>query len=559
MGIQDAFRYVPAYPTARTRHHDAFLLTGGLLTGLFVFIPMFALTVRWLDVPLPMPTLLGVVAVLGVYTVVTVLIRRIVIGSFVALLVLSTFGANVPLPGLERAYAGALGPQLWLFEPALVIGLGIAAIQRWDRDVTFTYTHALFAAFIVWSALAAVFGAGTHPIAAWYFTLHLLLGFVVFALVTAAIQRGVLDLLLTVTIVGLSALAHAAISVVWLLHGAVPKLTRLGGGGQFWYKGNGVITVGPVSITGGPFLTGFTGNASALSALLLFIAPVLVCYALLAPGRSRSQRVLASSGAVALFAFINLTMKDSARGAAFITLLVIVGVVGYVAYRSRTHTQGHRTDIRTRLTNTAVTLGLSVVVLLYPSSESGSTVYTPSQPGDTPSANEVNSGRSAEQVASRLAELQVPLFDISTLGVRARQYLAAFDVSVRHPVFGLGGGQFPYIAALYGLPDARAAGVDVGNAIHNAYLAVLVGTGFPGLVLFVATLMSVLLGCWRLVQRRTVARWLGFGLACGLLGYLALIFWNVLLVSIPGFIPFWILAGAIVGTTVSSYDGREQE
>ena len=135
-----------------------------------------------------------------------------------------------------------------------------------------------------------------------------------------------------------------------------------------------------------------------------------------------------------------------------------------------------------------------------------------------------------------------------SLDFRVRQYAASLDATASDPLFGLGGANFPYVAARYGLPEARAAGITAGHSVHNAYLAVLVGTGVPGFLLYVTALMTVLWAGVDLVRRGAEAWWLVVGLLCGFVGYLSYAFWDVLLVTVVGTFPFWALAGALCGS-----------
>ena len=285
-------------------------LTAGLLVGLVAVVPGFAHLVARVGLAVPLPLLVGVAVILGAYAVAVVVLRRVVTGTFVALLVLTTFAANVPLTGTAEQFPGALGPSVWLFEPALAIALGIAAIRRWDRDVSLTPTHYALGAFVGWCLLAAVFGAGPRTDVALYFALHVALGFATFALVAAAVQRGVLDLGDVVTVVGMAALAQAAFAAVQLLNQGSFGLTYLGEVGRT----SGVtVSVLSVRFSTGVYLSGFTGNSAALVSLALLVVPVVFLYAVFARS-GRGARALAATIAIGLFVVVRLTLKDAGRG-----------------------------------------------------------------------------------------------------------------------------------------------------------------------------------------------------------------------------------------------------
>src|SRR5262249_9748903 len=74
------------------------------------------------------------------------------------------------------------------------------------------------------------------------------------------------------------------------------------------------------------------------------------------------------------------------------------------------------------------------------------------------------------------------------LNGRMDVWSSAIDVFLENPIFGVGGGSFT--AAVYG-------GRATAAAAPNVFLGVLVEKGLPGLLLFVAILLSL----WRLAFR----------------------------------------------------------
>lgn len=504
----------------------ALLLAAGLLGGLVALVPGFTLLATWAGLPIPLPSLVGVVVVLGAYVVAVLAVRRVVLGTVVALLVLTTFAANVPLTGTAGQLPGALGPSVWLFEPALAVALGIAAVQRWDRDVSLTPTHYALGAFLGWSLLAAVFGAGPRPDVALYFALHVALGFATFALVAAAVQREVLGLRGVVTVVGMAALAQAVFAVVQLLNQGSFGLTYLGEIGRM----SGVtVSVLSVRFSTGVYLSGFTGGSAALVALALLVAPIAFLYAVFA-GSGRGVRALAAAIAVGLFAVVRLTLKDAGHGGAAVVVLALIAALGLRAWLE-VRTDGNTGTVGRRSVTAALASVASVVVLMVPMSTGGGGDGDGGGGGGGGGGNGGGGG-----------------FDSASLDFRVQQYAASLDAAASDPLFGLGGANFPYVAARYGLPEARVPGVTAGNAVHNVYLAVLVGTGLPGFLLYVTALVTVLWAGVDLVRRDAEAWWLVVGLLCGFVGYLSYAFWDVLLVTVAGTFPFWALAGALCGS-----------
>lgn len=567
-------RQFPAYPTGWSGDKDALILAATLLIGLVGFVPAFALSVQGLAIGLPLPSLLGVGIVLVAYAAIVALIRRPVVGTLSALVVFSTFAANVPLSSSAGRMPGTPGVNLWLFEIPLLIGLGIATIQRWHHDVTLTRTHALFAGFVGWAFLAALFGAGPRPVAAVTFAFHFLTALAAFTFVAAAIERNVLELRTVVALVSVATLAHALFALVQLFHGGSFGLTRLGETDRFSPV---YITVGSVRLTGGIHLSGFTGGTNALAALVLLVAPVALTYVLLASTRTRSRAIVATA-ALGLFALITLIAKDASRGAALVAVgVALVASLAVVIHRVRFWSGSavsilRLTGVKRRLIAGGFIIVASFTILLQPSSQSGWAARVPTG-NDTGSTNGASGGGRNDTTAvtnatstpsggdasaptppdiSALEGIDVPLFGLQTLGVRARQYLSAIDIATRYPLFGLGGANFPYLAVeQYGLqPAARFSSRLVSNAIHNAYFAVLVGTGVPGLVLFCATLVAVAWTCVGLIRGCIIETWLVLGLMCAIIAYAAYIFWTVAFVTVAGSIPFWMIAGGIVGARV---------
>ena len=496
------------------------LLTTGLLAGLVAVVPGFTLLAARINLPVPSPSLVGVAVVLGAYAVAVVVLRRVVIGTFVALLVLTTFAANVPLTGTAGQLPGALGPNVWLFEPALAVALGIAAVQRWDRDVSLTPTHYALGAFLGWCLLAAVFGAGPRPDVALYFALHVALGFATFALVAAAVQRGVLHLRDVVTVVGMATLAQAAFAVVQLLNQESFGLTYLGEVGRT----SGVtVSVLSVRFSTGVYLSGFTGSSAALVSLALLVAPVAFLYAVFERS-GLGARALAATISVGLFAVVRLTLKDAGHGGAAVVVLALVAALGLRAWLGP-RADGDGSAVGRGSVTAALAFVVSVAVLMIPISAEG---------GDGGGGSSGGGGGGG--------------IDSVSIDFRVQQYAASLDATASNPLFGLGGANFPYVAARYGLPEARAADITAGHTVHNAYLAVLVGTGVPGFLLYAAALATVLWAGVDLVRRGAEAWWLVVGLLCGFVGYLAYIFWDVLLVTVAGTFPFWALAGGLCGS-----------
>lgn len=524
---------------------DAVLLAIALAGALVGIVPAVALIARRLTLPIPLPAMLATGFVLAAYATAVVLLRRPLVGVVSALVILSTFSANVPL---SAGIPGVPAAGIWLFEIPLYAGLAIAAYQRWDRDLSFTRTHYAFAVFVGWAFLAAVVGAGPRLDAGLLFALHFFMMFAVFAFIAAAVRREVLSLQTVVVLFIIAVLAQLAFVIAQLIHGVPFGLSRLG---EVERVPDHFISIAGFRFRTGVYLSGLTGGAHQMAALSVLAAPIAALYAILGQ-REMRIRVAAGIVAVALFAFIRLTMKDAARGAGLVVLVAVVASVGVSLWR-----QSVPRRAVTRRLGACVPIGAAAIgALLYPSERFGTGVYIPdgsSVEGGASTGGETGGGSiespSATPDLTAIKDLHIPFFNLQTLGVRAKQYLAAFDAFTHYPIFGLGGGNFPFIAVSdYGLHRAARWSRPVGFGIHNGYLAVLVGTGLPGFLLFCGTIVGILWAAVGLIRRQAVPVWIGYGLCAGFLGYAAFLFWDVTLATPTGSMPFFILAGAVVGT-----------
>ena len=135
-------------PISRFQHTA--LLTGLLVVGLYFAVPTLAGVGRLVGVPILISLLAGLAAVGGLYGLFIVAVGRFRLGVFIALLVLSTTAANLPLTATAGNYPGNLGPQLWLVQVPLVVLVGLYVLESIDtstRSVSegFSLTHAEYA------------------------------------------------------------------------------------------------------------------------------------------------------------------------------------------------------------------------------------------------------------------------------------------------------------------------------------------------------------------------------------------------------------------------------
>lgn len=558
---------LPSRRTGQSAHADALILTSVLAVALVVFVPVFTMFINWLLLPLPLPALVTTAGILTGYIAIIALIRRPIVGTLAALCVLSTFAADVPLGIISEGMRGTSDTSVWLFELPLIAGLGIAAFERWDRNTTFSRIHWLFIGFVAWAFLAALFGAGPRPLVAATYAFHFFVGFVVFAFVAAALVRGVFDLRTIVGMITITVGAQALFALVQVVHGRPFGFSRLGETGRLLFR---TVTFGPLELIGGVYFSGFAGATHALIALCLLVSPLTLAYAIFSQGH-RIARAATGVATIGLFVLVVLSTKSSARGAALLTLIAIIGLGAWTVWRD----VSAFTNVRRRLVAAAFAIGASLVILVSPSQRSGGQLNVPDRTSAADNSasgtGSVNAGGASSGVGDSGAQeasstgstllksiegAQIPLFDLGSLGIRAQQYITAIDVALTYPLFGLGGANFPHVGVTwYGLRPAQGATGPISNPVHNAYLSALASTGIPGFVLLCATLAAIVWAALSLVRHQTVELWVGVGVVCALLAYLAFIFWDITFISsIPGTIPFWILAGAVVGTRQRQYE-----
>lgn len=147
--------------------------------------------------------------------------------------------------------------------------------------------------------------------------------------------------------------------------------------------------------------------------------------------------------------------------------------------------------------------------------------------------------------AAAAGEEQVLFVRTDNLEVRLRQYEAAIDLAGRFPLFGVGGGWNHFIV--------------LGTEVHNLFLANLAATGIPG---FLALVTSVAATTWvgltRLAESPADERWLWVGVLGGMAAFYAYSFWVVAHRWEPLNAVYWVLAGVVIGASApveASSDG----
>lgn len=496
-------RYVGRFQFVETGYapeRDALALGGGLAAGLALVVPVLSLTT-------PVPTLAWVALLAGVYGVVAAVIGRVTVGVYAATLVTMTFAANVPLASGEYLLSMTrdLGPNVWLVHLPLLALLALLGLRDSDRFRRVTRAEALLAAFVGWVVVAALVTRPVRVDAALYFALFVLWGGLIFAAVRRSHDVLPVTPHTTLGVLAVTVLFKSCFALAESVNGESFGLTRLGELTSEFAVTIAALPLGGVTLSVGTYVSGFSGMSFILASLAVFVVPFVVARTL---ERSATSRVLGAASAFVVVLALRLSGTDAGRGAA---LLALACFVGWTLVRWRS---GDRSLDARRLSLLFVVALVCVGVVLLPSTQSGAA-------GDVSTTVPGGSSGGGSTAATDTGEISVPLFDLSNLGVRLTQYAAGISLFLRNPLFGIGGANFPYYAASFGIPDQLP--------IHNVYLTLLAETGVVGFLLYVGFLLTVLRrGVRSLLAEATDARVRAAALA-GIVGYLGFMFWDYLL------------------------------
>lgn len=549
------FDRVHLIDTNLSRTHETFALATLLAFGLAAAAPLIGWALVAVGISQTPALLIGVVLVGATYGLVALVIGRVVGGLAIALLVTSTFAANVPLAGSPTALPGNIGPQVWLFEiPLLLLFLLLAASGAYSRD-SFSRIEYVLGGFVVWSLLSALLGSPPRPAAALWFVVYAFILWLALSVLTRCMREDVLSLRGALGVFVVAVCAHAAFATAQFLHRGPFGLTVLGETDRFSWTTE--IVLGPLGTWPiGTSISGLAGGSSTLSILLVLAIPLALGFTFAA--RRRGRRLWVGGLAVALWlaVILRLTAKDASHAAAIIALTVFVAGIVWTTRRRNWGTDGLGWR---RVATTAVIVLCASAVILSPSvivpettvgapadvsADSAASPVTSTDTAATGTENTKTSGSKAanDKSAQKKTTQSSSVFDTGSLSIRLKQYVAAVEIVLDHPLFGIGGANFPAVTTEYGLPKHLPLGGTF--VLHSVYLAPLAETGIPGFLFYSVAVALVGWAGWRLLSERPTA--LTVGLCAALVGYAAAAFWvsNLRFMNV---LPFWLLAGAVVG------------
>ncbi|MFC4407869.1 O-antigen ligase family protein [Haloarchaeobius iranensis] len=544
-----------------------------LVTGLVGVVPAVTVALAGGVASKLIVMLITLLTVGIVYLAVAYVLDALRIGTYVAMFVLSTFAANVPLAGDQyfRFIPGSLGPQVWLVQaPLLLLVLWLAYDGAFTRD-SITRIELTFAAFVTWSVFSALLGSGPRTDIALYFSWLQFQAFVLFMVVRRGVEREEITLPTTVLTYAIAIVGHVAFSVAQLWTQKPIGVSYLGES----------IAWNPVSyplldVSNRVIVSGLTGHGYVLVGLVLLSFPGMLWIAAYMGGRYGSMSLI---GAVAAAVILRLTTSDAGRGA-FLILLVSLAVGILLIFKhgngdqifelenSRTMVAKHR--------NQAALYALSFVVtvtsILFPSNKSNTAIEDVSNVGSNPTTSPAENTQGpppsgSENVSTNGSnpttspaentqgpplsgtteyggDLSVPFFNLKNLGFRFQQYVVGLDIFRRNPMFGIGGGNYPHVAREYGVQNKLH--IPIPHALHNIYIMLLAETGLPGFLLYFLTVALVCHSGLRSIIDGN-RPYLHLSVLAGLVAYLSFAFFAHPLDKLTALFPFWAFAAALVG------------
>jgi hypothetical protein len=515
-----------------------------------VIAPITDVVISTLGLPIPRPLLLTVGIVWLIYVTLLVLLGRIVDGMFVGLLVASTFSADIPLTEMAHTFSGhSVATALMFHGPLLGLLGGLYFLKSPAFD--FQVPVYAFGAFVLATVLSAIFGGGPNKIAALWFSLYIFIGLLVYISTIFAVRYSSLSRRDAIFVFFLVVMTQATLGTLQLIRGQTFGFSELGEPVNLVVA---ELQFGVFSVPLGTHIAGFTGMSFQLSHLLILTFPLLIAAFIINDG---TRRTLTGGIAVLFIFLIRGSSSDAARGA-FLMGIISFGLLTYVVYQPSTsditsQVDKRKQDIQSAILPAILTIGL----LLYPSTGAGdsssvsaSSAATRSSGTTSGQGSAVSTGGGTSPTAVQvpaflrpLYDTSIPLFDLSNLGVRLNQYLAAMEVFYNYPIFGLGGANFVLVGEQYGVTSP--AHTELSYAVHSLYFNLLAETGLVGFSTFLITIALIYFHGVQGARSATsrTAKLAIVALLAGLSGSLSFMLLDkFLLTNAASWAQFWIVA-----------------
>jgi hypothetical protein len=587
-------------------------MTAPLVASLVVLVPVVGILGDAAGIGLLPSLITGLTFVGGGYLLVWFQRGKLIAAVYISFFVLSTFAANFPLtdPSYIALFPGTLGPQVWLVQAPMGILVGYLIWRGGLSLSSITRAEMVLGGFVGWTMLSAAFGAGPRTDIALSFSWLLFQALLTLAVVRHGVERGVVSVETVVVSYVVAMCGHMIFGVAQLVNQHPIGMTFLGEG----------VTWNPVAYPPGVenllIPSGLTGHGYVLITLILLTFPAVI---LLTYRSGTAYSVIALLTAAIAAVFLRLTTSDAGRGAFLVLVVALLIGTATVLKISDAEWFPTLGDIYSRIRarrwpvlRSVAGVLFAVVVILYPSNKSGSpskgvssidlsstngtstetptdpTTRTPTEtqtrtrtPTQTPTETQTRTRTSTQtptetQTRTRTStqtptetqtatptgsaggegQISIPFFDLSNLTPRLQQYLIGLDVFLQYPLFGVGGGNFRFVAAEYGLRTKER--LPVPEPIHNIYLMLLAETGLPGFLLYIGAFGLVVTAAVKSVVDGHKRR-LHVALLVGFIAFSAFLFFTHLIDRITVLIPFWALGGAVLGERAVARTGSETD
>jgi hypothetical protein len=512
-----------------------------LLSALFL-TAMLVAAVPIVAVSTGVPTL-ALVAIAGLcYAAVLLFTDTVFEGSCGAVFVLCTISANFPI--LVRSTAVNIPVQLnLLLVDFVAVPLSILFLY-WNGGISLPTSRRLdtvvgyaLVGIVVWSVLAAIVSNGPFQFGAVVFVTTQLRYLLLFGVAVGIVRYTGLRTALYSLLVAVS--GNMAYAIAEVLNRGSFGLSYLGDAAGItlnWFY------IGPMIFPSSMYAGGFVGFSRSLLLLVILFLPAVIERII---NGSTGQRLLAATYLLGSAFIVRASASDAGLGAFLLTVLVAVIVLSYVGFDTSLDSASETLGC---LYGYVATLGSGILVFLLSTgrgisfrargTETGESSGTSGGDAITGTPARADGSSTTEQLPELLNA--VPLVDAANLSIRLQQYVAAIEIGITYPLFGIGGRNFLLVAESYGVRKPIS--------IHNAYLGYLVAVGIPGMLLFIIGLIAVLLTVIAETARTSNDDRLLWGmLACGIIGFYAFSFWTSAWKVAATYMTFWVLAGVVVG------------
>jgi hypothetical protein len=343
--------------TGNDPEQDALALGGILATSLVLLVPILAIFTS-------IPLLLWVVLVGVSYGLVIVLIGRIGSGVYAALLVTMTFVANIPLASASylRTMSGSLGPNIWLAYGPLVALLMILFVRDSETFYDVSRAEILLGGFVGWVVFAAFVVRPLRLDASLFFALFVLWGSLVFGAIRRAHRTLSVSPRTTMSILTYTILCKSCFALVEGVRGGSFGLTHLGELAPELAETLATISIGPINLWVGTYVSGFTGMSFIFASLVVLTLPYVLSYTL---DSVSPKRFIVGLSALVFATALRLTGTDAGRGAAILAVTLFLGWIA-LAYVADLKMWNERNVVAV-----VVIAIVCIAIVLVPSSQSG--------------------------------------------------------------------------------------------------------------------------------------------------------------------------------------------